>query len=138
VTKSPAMPQSKKSSKTIWTRLLILALLVMAWTGFTRLLQSILNWSWLIDLEITPGPLYLAIYGALQGCLALISAVGLWSGKSWAYPFSRAAVILLFLMYWLERILFTRSTSGWTNLPFSIAASLVLLAFALVELSRKP
>ncbi len=138
MTLSPARPQSKKSRKTIWTKLLILLLLVIAWMGWTRMVQSILNWSWLVDLEITPGPLYLAIYGALQGCLALISAAGLWSGKSWAYPFSRTAVMLLFLMYWLERILFTRSPSGWTNLPFSSAASLVLLAFALVELARKP
>jgi uncharacterized membrane protein len=119
------------------TKLLILVLLAMAWTGMTRLVQSILNWSWLIELEITPGPLYLAIYGALQGILALVSAAGIWSGKSWAYTFSRAAVILLFLMYWLERILFTRSPTGWTNLPFSITASLVLLAFAMVVLSRK-
>ena len=127
MTLSPARSQSKKSRKTIWTKLLILLLLVIAWMGWTRMVQSILNWSWLVDLEITPGPLYLAIYGALQGCLALISAAGLWSGKSWAYPFSRTAVMLLFLMYWLERILFTRSPTGWTNLPFSIAASLVLL-----------
>ena len=122
----------------MWTRLLIFAMLVIAWTGFTRMVQSILNWSWLIDLEITPGPLYLAISGALQGCIALVSAVGLWFGKSWAYPTSRAAVILLFLMYWLERILFTRSASGWTNLPFSIVVSLILLTYALLVLSKKP
>ena len=135
--KSPAKPEPKKSKKTIWIKLLILLLLVMAWMGLTRLVQSILNWSWLIELDISPGPLYLAIYGALQGCLALISAAGLWSGKSWAYPFSRAAVILLFLMYWLERVLFTRSLPGWTNLDFSLAASLMMLGFALVVLSRK-
>ena len=120
----------------IW--LLIAGLLVTALGGFWRLVLCIQDWFWLQSLGLFPGPLYLAITGGLWGSLALAAGLSLWLKKKWAYRFTRAAVAVLILAAWLDRLFFSQTEEAWTNLPFSIMLSLVLMGYTLAVLAKNP
>ena len=135
ITAAPS-PEDNNTRTSFWVRLLIGGLLVMSLTGFVRCQQSIANWEWLRSLGMSPGPLYLAISGGLWGSISLAAGLGLWFKKEWAYSFTRAAVTVLILTGWLEKLLFSRTEDAWTNLPFSILLSLAVLGYTMVVLAK--
>ena len=114
-----------------WLILMIIGLLIASWNGWVRMQQAILNWDRIAALNLSPGPLYLAAIGAIWGAIALVAAAGLWIRPAWALRVARLVALFLFASYWLERALFTRAETAWTNLPFSLVFSLALLGYAL-------
>jgi hypothetical protein len=139
MTNNTAPSRINKPTRTgFWIKLLIAGLLLTALGGFWRLVLTMRDWPWLQSLGLVPGPLYLAISGAFWGILALAAGVSLWLKKKWAFHFARAAVAILILTAWLDRLLFSQTEDTWTNLPFSIMVSLVGMGYTLVVLARNP
>ncbi|MEA4908096.1 MAG: hypothetical protein GYA17_15435 [Chloroflexi bacterium] len=119
--------------RSIELKLLALGLLVPGIFGWLRCQQAIGQWDWLARLAVRPGPLYLALSGAVWGALGVGAALWLWWGGRGAAWGVRAAAGLLALSYWVDRVAFYRSSSAQVSLPFSMGFTVVsLLAVLLV------
>jgi hypothetical protein len=116
---------------------LVLSFLTFSLTGWLRLYLSIFDWQLLISLGIFPGPLYLAIYGMLTGLIGAVAAVSLWLGLPWAPRIAWIGGLAAAAWYWLDRLLFTQSSSSWTNWPFSAGITVICLLFVLLVLAAQ-
>ncbi len=114
---------------------LVIILLVGALDGFLRLQAAVYTWSVLAGIGITPGPLYLAISGAIWGLALLVAAAGLFFRRPWAPRYTRITVIVLALAYWADRLAFTRSADAQANWPFMTGVTVLALAFVFSVLS---
>ena len=108
-----------------WFRRQILAALLMiflSFMGWLRLAESIRLWKTLIEINLNPAPMYLAITGGLIGVLSLISAISLLLRIKWSIFFSRFWVILFAIWLFFDHLLFSPSihtSSDWSWLIFS-------------------
>lgn len=118
-----------RPGRTIELWVLVLILLVGALDGFLRLQAAVYAWKVLTDIGIDPGPLYLAVTGGVWGLVLLAAAVGLFFRQRWAPRFTRVTVVVLALAYWIDRLAFSHSADTQVNWPFTLAATLILLAF---------
>ncbi len=114
---------------------LVIILLVGALEGFLRLQAAVYTWSVLVNVGITPGPLYLALSGAIWGLALLVAAAGLFFRQRWAAWYARIAAVALALAYWIDRLGFTRSAEAQTNWPFMAGLTALILAFVFSVLS---
>ncbi len=114
---------------------LVIILLVGALEGFLRLQAAVYTWSVLANVGITPGPLYLALSGAIWGLGLLVAAAGLFFRQRWAAWYTRIAAVALALAYWIDRLTFTRSVDAQTNWPFMAGLTALILAFVFSVLS---
>ncbi len=114
---------------------LVLVLLAGALEGFLRLQAAVYTWSMLAVIGITPGPLYLAISGAIWGLALLVAAAGLFFRQRWAPGYARIAAAVLALAYWIDRLAFTRSADAQANWPFMAGVTVFILAFLFSVLS---
>ncbi len=126
-------PQRPGRTFELWV--LVIILLVGAFNGFLRLQAAVYTWSVLATIGITPGPLYLALSGAIWGLALLVAAVGLFFRQRWAPLFTHVTVIVLALAYWLDRLVFTRSADAQVNWPFMAVVTVFTLAFVFSVLS---
>ncbi len=124
-----------KPGRTFELWVLVLILLVGSLEGFLRLQAAIYTWSVLAGIGITPGPLYLAISGAIWGLALLVSAAGLFFRQRWAAWYTRIAAVALALAYWIDRLAFTRSAVAQANWPFMAGVTVFFLAFVFSVLS---
>ncbi len=118
-----------RPGRTIELWALVLILLVGALDGFLRLQAAVYSWKVLTDIGIDPSPLYLAVTGGVWGLALLAAAVGLFFRQRWAPGFTRVTVVALAAAYWIDRLAFTRSADTQVNWPFTLATTVVLLAF---------
>jgi hypothetical protein len=107
--------------------LLVFALLLMSIYGWLRFQQSLILWNTLIEIEVWPGPLYLAISGAAWGMIGIITAIGLFLRQAWAWRLTRFAVFVIAIWYWFDRLVLVQSEAAQSNWAFM--ALLTLLAF---------
>jgi hypothetical protein len=114
---------------------LVLGLLIFSLTGWLRLYLSIQDWQLLVSLGLFPGPLYLAVYGAIIGLFGAAGAVSLWLARPWAPRAVRIGALAAAAWYWLDRLLFTQSASSWTNWPFSAGMTVICLLFVFLVLA---
>ncbi len=114
---------------------LVIILLVGALEGFLRLQAAVYAWVVLSGIGISPGPLYLAISGAVWGLALLVAAAGLFFRQRWAPAYTRIAALVLALAYWIDRLAFTRSTDAQANWPFMAGVTVFFLAFVFSVLS---
>ena len=115
---------------------LVLGLLFFSLTGWLRLYLSIQDWQLLASLGLFPGPVYLAVYGAVFGLFGAAGAISLWLRRPWAPRVMRIGTLAAAAWYWLDRLLFTQSASSWTNWPFSAGMTVVCLLFVFFVLAR--
>lgn len=124
-----------RSSRPLWLKLLVWALLFLSLLGWLRLAESLARWDLLLAVGARPGPLYTAASGLLIGTLALVSAIGLWLRAVWAPGFTRAFVALWLLWLWLDRWLVASSPDALANWPFLLGSSVLILAIVFLALS---
>jgi hypothetical protein len=122
----------RKRSFFFWGLLLGFAFLSLS--GWSRLFGSINSWYWLTLANISPGPLYLAVTGAVWGIIGL--AALLWIGlRRPGYPQAGTIAALLFaLTYWADRLLFRQTEASVPNLLFSMLFTLFCLLYVLLIL----
>lgn len=89
--------------------------LALALLGGLRLWQSLELKSWLVEIGVTPGPLYLAMTGAAQ-MLAALLALGVlfsrWRRAGWVV---RLLAALWTLGFWIDRIWVAVSPAARVN-----------------------
>jgi len=108
---------------------LALIFLAVSLTGWLRLWQAVSEWNLLFELEMRPGPFYLAGGGAIWGLIGLPAVYGLWTGKSWAPLYARLAVVVYLLSYWLDRsmmVIYGEPPSNWV---FTLLVSVFVTGF---------
>ncbi len=115
---------------------LVLGLLFFSLTGWMRLYLSIQDWQLLASLGLFPGPLYLAVYGAIVGLCGAAAALSLWLRRPWAPRAVRIGALAVAAWYWLDRLFFTQSASSRTNWPFSAGMTVICLLFVFFVLAR--
>lgn len=110
-------------------KLLSLLLLIFAVMGWLRFSQSIYQWQYLVAYKVNPGPLYTLISGLLIGISMSIALFAFWMRKPWSKQFLQITVAIIFTGWWLDYLILTRNSSAFTNWPFRLAGSLVVLGF---------
>jgi hypothetical protein len=118
-----------RAGRTFELWVLVLILLLGALEGFLRLQAAIYTWSVLVSFDIVPGPLYLAVSGAIWGLALLAAALGLFFRQLWAPGYTRVVVVVLALAYWADRLAFTRTADAQANWPFMAGVTALALAF---------
>jgi hypothetical protein len=130
------MEKNRQPGRPFLSIVLILGLVFFSLTGWLRLYLSVQDWQLLTSLGLFPGPLYLAVYGAVVGLCGAAGAVSLWLRRPWAPRAVRMGALAAAAWYWLDRFLFTQSASSWTNWPFSAGMTVVCLLFVFFVLVK--
>jgi hypothetical protein len=97
--------------------------------GWLRLAETLRNADFYSRLDLPLGLGYFIASGAFFGMLGLPAAVGLWLGRRWGIGLAGGTLIFWLGWDWFERLVFARSPQ-WFNLPFSLTASVLLVALA--------
>lgn len=112
-----------------------LGYLYLCVSGWMRMVTSIIDWYWLNQAGVTPGPLYLAITGAGWGLVGLAALLWLLFGWPWSRLAGTAAALVFALTYWMDRLWVAE---GPQNLVFTAGFTLILLCFVVGELKPMP
>lgn len=117
--------QQKRLSRPWSVTMLAIGVLIFSGFHLLRFMWALELWDFLIGL-LPIHPLYLALSGLVWSLIGLIMTWGLWRGHRWAPLTTFLAVLAYSMYYWLDRLILSPSGGG-SNLPFAIAANLVLL-----------
>jgi hypothetical protein len=110
--------------------------LLLSFLGWLRFEQALVFWKPLAQLGAWPGPLYIALGGALWGAVGLIAAWGVWHSTRWAPAAGWAAAWLYPLTYWADRLWFSPGAGPFTSWPFALGVTAVWLVLAYAGLHR--
>lgn len=110
-------------------KLLSLLLFIIALMGWLRFSQSIYQWQYLIMYQVNPGPLYTLLSGLLIGISMSIGLIAFWLRKLWSKKFLQISIAIIFIGWWLDYLILTRNPSAFTNWPFRLVGSVVVLGF---------
>lgn len=131
------MPESSLPRMENWRfYLTALPCAVLGILGFIRLAAALRAWDFLVELGARPGPLYMAIGGALWGLLGW-GAVALLASRprgDWNRPAVFLMVLLLAMTYWVDVLGFNRSAEMRVNWPFSLIVTAVGLTYLFIML----
>src|SRR5512145_311361 len=98
---------------------------VLGAMGWLRFAAALREWNLLIELGARPGPLYMAIGGALWGLLGWGAVVLLFVHPrgGWDRPAVFLAVLAAAILYWIDLLLFTRPAEMLVNWPFALVTT---------------
>ena len=135
------IPAASRPKRVFWVRFLALIFLFLSLLGWLRLEQALLNQRLLAQLGAWPGPVYIALGGAVWGLAGLPAALGLWGRRAWSGIAARLAALVFLLTYWIDRLWFSAERMPVINWPFSLGVSiiwLVLVYWITASLSSRP
>lgn len=121
----------KQKKRPFLYKLIIISMAVIAIMGWLRVYQSLYQWEWLLKYEVFPGPWYSLITGILIGLLATIGVVAGWIRLRWSALYIQVSLVVLSLGWWLDYLLFSKSSIAFFNLPFRIVMNLLYLIFVM-------
>ncbi|HVN54031.1 MAG TPA: hypothetical protein VMT46_06845 [Anaerolineaceae bacterium] len=110
--------------------LLALGFLGVGILGWLRFGQALAQWNLLVELDAWPGPLYLAVGGAVWGSLGILVALALAAGSRSGPLLAQGAVLFFLLTYWVDRLI-----SVWIGNPFANWPILLVLSLAAAGLT---
>lgn len=115
----------------------LLSLLVLSIAGFNlvRLVQTIGQWNFILDLGAI-SPLYLATGAVFWIIVGALIFWGLWIGKPWAPVATCVVGILYIVWFWLDNQFVMDPAGRGLNLIFQLSMQLVLLSLIFIILSR--
>jgi hypothetical protein len=122
-------PKKKKRRRPFLQWILILGFLLAAIYGWLRFQQSLMLWDALILIEIWPGPMYLAISGAVWGLVTLVTGLGMLLRQYWAWQAARYVVVTLAAWFWFDRLVLAQSEAARTNQPFMALLTVLVAVF---------
>lgn len=102
-----------------------LVLMVTAWNGL-RLWTALAWQKTLVEFSTNPGPVYVAVSGAVWVVVGLTLAWSLMLGKARAGKMLVGAAAVYTVWYWSERLIWQAPHPNW---PFAIIVNLILLVF---------
>jgi hypothetical protein len=104
---------------------LLLVLFLTAWNGL-RLWTAITWQKALIEFSTIPGPVYMAVSGAIWLVVGLTLSWSILREKNWAGKMLVAAAAGYSVWYWSERLIWQTQRPNW---PFVVIVNLILLVF---------
>jgi len=125
--------KAKRPRSVTW---LAVGVLMLTGLQFVRLVNTLLIWDYLHTLPLSVPPIFFAVSGLIWGLVGLGMWWGLWRGKNWAISYSRYAVIIFAIYYWIDQLFLMVNPLRKTNFPFVIGMTLILLAITIWVLSR--
>ncbi|MFZ3078457.1 MAG: hypothetical protein WA109_02125 [Bellilinea sp.] len=128
--------QSTTSRRPWWLKLLAFGMLALSLSGWLRLEQSVARWDALSQAGLQPGPLYLAITGALAGLAALAVCTAIWRRSRWTPGLTLAVLVGWIIWLWVDRLWIARSPAALTNWPFLLGACALILTGTIYALHR--
>ncbi len=114
---------------------LALGVLMVAGIYLARLVRAIRLWEFNSQLPLSVSPLYLVVSGLVFSVAALLVFWGLWRGIAWAHRGTALFVLVVGLLYWIERGLLSRAAAARVNDMFVLGATILLIALAFLILS---
>lgn len=114
--------------------LLLVGFALFAVYGWLRFTDAIINWYWLQFAGLQPGPLYLAVTGALWGLAGLAALIGYLSGRYWGRIIGLVAAFFFAVSYWLDRLLIGQPSGSMPNTVFALFLTGAGLLFAIYML----
>jgi len=118
-----------KKKRPFLLKLIILSLALIAVMGWLRVYQSIYQWETLLRFGVRPGPWYSLISGAVIGVVGTIAVVSTWLRLAWSQKFVQFSIVILAASWWLDYLIFSRSSIAFYNLPFRIVATSIFIGF---------
>jgi hypothetical protein len=116
--------------RTFLLKILIIGFLLLAWFGGVRFYAVFGEESLLSEYISRTGLIYIAFGGAIWALAGLASAVSLWMGFSFSASLARLTALVCLAWYWFDYLFLSQSPLSKTNWFFTLAASLLALAFA--------
>jgi hypothetical protein len=118
----------------MWLLLLIIGFVLLSIYGWLRFQQSLALWDILRQIEMWPGPLYLAISGAVWGLTGLAAGLGLFFRRSWAANWARGSILFLAVWYWFDRQVLAQSEAARSNQIFMALLTAFVIAYTYLVL----
>lgn len=110
-------------------KLLFASLMLISLSGWLRLYQSIYQWDWLVRYQVSPGPLYSAIYGSVVGISGLVIAFLFWINPKSSKKLTQAYICVILLIGWLDYLVFSNTSLAFADIHFRIVISIGYLIF---------
>jgi hypothetical protein len=126
-----------RSGRSFWLKFLAAGLLVLSVSGWLRMQQSIIDWQYLVEINLQPGPLYLMLTGGMIGLLSIVAAMSVWLRKRWGFVFARIIIIIWQAWNWADRLWIARSDTALTGWPFALGATIVIMVFVFAVLDEE-
>jgi len=118
-----------KKKRPFFLKLIILSLAIIAVMGWLRVYQSIYQWETLLRFGVQPGPWYSLISGVVIGVVGTIAAISTWLRLAWSQKYVQISIVILAACWWLDYLIFSRSSIAFYNLPFRIVATSIYVGF---------
>jgi hypothetical protein len=107
--------------------------LIIAVTNLIRLWAAIQYWETLVNIGVSPGPMFIALTGLTWSLVGFYLVWMVWTG----HPGSRIAIIvvssLYLVYYWLDRLVF-QSHFPQQNTPFITGVSILVVFYMIITL----
>ncbi len=123
--------------RSFWLKLLAAGLLLISLTGWLRMQQALVDWQALVQIGLKPGPVYLAVSGALIGLGGLACLIGVWLRSKWGFGFTRGFVLVWQAWSWADRLWLARSDTALSNWPFALGATVLILGYVFAALAEE-
>lgn len=118
-----------KKKRPFLLKLIILSLALIAVMGWLRVYQSLYQWETLLRFGAQPGPWYSLMSGAVIGVVGTIAVVSTWLQFAWSQKYVQISIVILAVGWWLDYLIFSRSSIAFYNLPFRIVATSIYVGF---------
>lgn len=115
-------------------KILFFSLVLIALSGWMRVSASIYQWNYLLKYQVKPGPGYSLFYGLMMGLFFTAAALLFWLKHKSAKRFLQIGIPLFFAWWWLDYLLFSKTTVVYTDLPFRIFTTIISLSFVYLYL----
>lgn len=112
--------------------ILTLTVLVFSAGQAARAVNGVVLWDFLLEVQQTVSPLYLALTGMLWAVFGLRVVWWLWLGRAQAWIGLIVLAISYTVYYWIEQFLLMTSPLRRTNWPFMAVVSVLAIAAALI------
>ena len=116
--------------------IIILLVLITGGLNLIRLIQSVKQWALLKEILPFP-PLFLTILGSFWFVVSALLLWGITRRKSWTVRLIQGTSILYILVFWIDRSWLAVQDSRITNDLFAVTATIILLIFVFISLSRR-
>ena len=118
------------SAKSKWIRWITAGVLVViSMVGWMRFQQALRHWYYLIDLNLIPAPIYLAVSGGLIGIAFGVGLIFHLAGNPFTPVYLRLITATLVIWLWIDRIFVGVRNAFLLLLAGTIFISLCLIIF---------
>ena len=128
------MKDTKKQRLPFLLHLLAVLFLFALPITISGIVQTVDSWNWLLAVGYYPHPVYTIFKGMIIALGCLVAAVSLWSRFPWSPRYGQAMATLIFIWFWVDRVLLTRNPLPFSDHIFPLLASALILVFVLVSL----